>query len=552
MSAVSLLDRRIRSIGIVFAFALVFSYLFRNIGWTIDDAFITFRYAENVVRGLGPVYNAGERVEGYTCFSWMTLLAVAGQFGIPIPAFAKAAGMVFVFGSVALLAFWDRVDPAYGRNDALLCAFGLASTSAFVQWGVSGMETSLFCFSAIAVVFTYSQLLRDQDVLTAVPLGLLGTLLTMTRPNGVVLLAVVLVHALLHRRTLSPKLIATFVGVFIVAYGSYFAWRWSYYGYPLPNTFYAKVGSSGAQVNRGIRYILAAMPAFGLLIAPVVCSWGRARTRVSKSESPDTGHLLLALVIVHLSYVIAVGGDNFPAHRFIVVIVPFLWLLAVRVLPLLAPTAVRRALLASVLIGYNFVAHAFDPETRARIARDYVAGDGQTVGLWLSKFTDPDAVIATNSAGALAYYSGRTIVDTLGLNDAEIAHTPMASMGHGKAGHEKGNGFYTLSREPDYVFFGPPKGSGKPMFTGDHQLYDLQKFKHRYRYERVDIDDDTTLHFFRRQSDEELQERARVAEEKKKQNQKKKRAKNRKKARKRGPRKKTPRVAEPERAESTP
>ncbi len=33
-----------------------------------DDAFISFRYAENLVQGKGLVYNEGERVEGYTNF----------------------------------------------------------------------------------------------------------------------------------------------------------------------------------------------------------------------------------------------------------------------------------------------------------------------------------------------------------------------------------------------------------------------------------------------------------------------------------------------------
>ena len=43
--------------------------------WLCDDAYISFRYADNWARGLGPVFNAGERVEGYTNFLWTALLA---------------------------------------------------------------------------------------------------------------------------------------------------------------------------------------------------------------------------------------------------------------------------------------------------------------------------------------------------------------------------------------------------------------------------------------------------------------------------------------------
>src|SRR5437899_3915697 len=41
----------------------------------IDDAFINFRYAANLAAGLGPVFNPGERVEGYTAPAWVLLLA---------------------------------------------------------------------------------------------------------------------------------------------------------------------------------------------------------------------------------------------------------------------------------------------------------------------------------------------------------------------------------------------------------------------------------------------------------------------------------------------
>ena len=37
----------------------------------IDDAYITFRYSRNLAEGLGPVWNAGDPVEGYTNFLWM-------------------------------------------------------------------------------------------------------------------------------------------------------------------------------------------------------------------------------------------------------------------------------------------------------------------------------------------------------------------------------------------------------------------------------------------------------------------------------------------------
>ena len=64
--------------------------------WTCDDAFISFRYVDNLVAGHGLVFNAGERVEGYTNFLWVILLAGLQSLGMdPIPA-SRLFGLIFL------------------------------------------------------------------------------------------------------------------------------------------------------------------------------------------------------------------------------------------------------------------------------------------------------------------------------------------------------------------------------------------------------------------------------------------------------------------------
>src|SRR5262245_61339106 len=53
--------------------------------YQVDDAFIVYRYAENLARGLGFVFNPGERVEGVTCFLWTVFLAPFAALGWPLP-----------------------------------------------------------------------------------------------------------------------------------------------------------------------------------------------------------------------------------------------------------------------------------------------------------------------------------------------------------------------------------------------------------------------------------------------------------------------------------
>ena len=60
--------------------------------FTVDDAYISFRYARNLADGLGLVYNAGERIEGYTNFLWTVLLAGGIELGIDPHVTSKVLG----------------------------------------------------------------------------------------------------------------------------------------------------------------------------------------------------------------------------------------------------------------------------------------------------------------------------------------------------------------------------------------------------------------------------------------------------------------------------
>ena len=74
-----------------------------------DDTFITLRYARNVLRGKGFVFNPGERVEGYTNFLWLLIVVFAGKLGFPLVAGARAL-------SLALLARHARARRALRRG----------------------------------------------------------------------------------------------------------------------------------------------------------------------------------------------------------------------------------------------------------------------------------------------------------------------------------------------------------------------------------------------------------------------------------------------------
>lgn len=83
-----------------------------------------------------------------------------------------------------------------------------------------------------------------------------------------------------------------------------------------------------------------------------------------------------------------------------------------------------------------------------------MAAQGKEAGLWLRDHYDAGTVIATNTAGSIPFYSGFKTIDMLGLNDKHIARQDVPGIGQGRPGHEKADGPYVLSLNPDIIQLG--------------------------------------------------------------------------------------------------
>jgi len=198
--------------------------------FAVDDAFITFRYAENLARGLGVVFNAGERVEGYTNFLWMVILAGLHRVGADTLTSAKVLGVVCGLALVPLTASLTIACMGRRTASAPVAAILLASTPAVAVWSVAGLETTLF---AVLVTLAVLAFLREGDDARRFPLSApLLVLAAMTRPDGVVVAGVVgfFVLARWRRDRARSRQATVWIVLFAVLAGAYMAWRWSYFG----------------------------------------------------------------------------------------------------------------------------------------------------------------------------------------------------------------------------------------------------------------------------------------------------------------------------------
>ena len=96
--------RHLHWIAIATAVVVLVAHNVATQPWTLDDAYISFRYAENLVAGDGLVFNPGERVEGYTNFLWVMGVAALNLVGLGSVEAAKLMGAVCTISLMAMMA----------------------------------------------------------------------------------------------------------------------------------------------------------------------------------------------------------------------------------------------------------------------------------------------------------------------------------------------------------------------------------------------------------------------------------------------------------------
>lgn len=427
----------------------------------IDDAYISLRYARNLAEGHGLSWNPGEAVEGYTDFFWVLLLSLSGA--------APTGAMVLGAAAGALLLVVVAYPPDPLRTPGLtgaLLPVTIAANTAFSFWAAKGLETALFTLLLTVGLFAHaatrsaviesggSPSSRARHVRVGLVAILLLSVASLTRPEGCLFLVLALADRVRHRND-PIRWHAVLLAFLLLA--PHLAFRLSYYGHPLPNTYYAKVGFGPEQFLRGLAYLWRyfAHPGSVLFIVAVVAC-------VSRSAPL---RFLGAALAAGLAGIVYVGGDAFGAHRFLVPLVPALHLLTLAGFARMATTftarggwSARAATVAPPLLALLLAVAAF-ASTRAAVLNEEREVARFTslmveVGKVLKEKTPPGVTIALNPTGAIPYYSERRAIDMLGLNDEWIAHSRQETMGTKKAGHEKGDGAYVLRRRPELILIG--------------------------------------------------------------------------------------------------
>jgi hypothetical protein len=428
----------------------------------VDDAYISFRYAVNFAHGNGLVWNPGERVEGYTNLLWVVLLSGFAKLGLDL--FVPGILLSFLFASCSLVYVMHLARRIPDGGPLAIVAAGalLATNPSFDHAATSAMESTCFGFLVLLAIDLLIRSRENARLTWRAALCFCAAYLT--RPEGALIAAIALsVEAIARSGSLGARVraLAPIGAAVVLVVGVHVAVRLAYYGYPLPNTYYAKVILGRMAAVRGSAHLGGFLLAGGWIALPGVLEVER--------PGPLRPWMVhgYALLVAYLAYIVVVGGDHPFWYRFYVPLLPLPFLatsqLATRIARQVAsaslqsvPPLVRWVLAVTGLaamvalprsLGYSF-AERGDVVGHAEPGFRDAAND---IASFFRNEAPAGSLLAALPVGHVGYYAPNVrILDMWGLNDVHTAHLDVPPLF--KSGHDKYDPLYVVMQKPDYAY----------------------------------------------------------------------------------------------------
>jgi hypothetical protein len=439
-------DQVLIYLSAVFLFYLFVVQIYAIWPFTIDDMYISLRYAKHWSAGYGLVWNIGEPpVEGYSNFIFVVIGRLALSLGCDPVFFLKSTGVLGLFltscAVYALARFW------FVTTLALIPCIWLLADKGQVLWGVSGLETTVYqALLCWAVFFIFRGLgysfhtpekecvsereLTDDErrPMSFVTAGVLLALAGASRPEAPVLMVLFAVLLILNRpKRPCPRYMKSgifFCCTLLLCFVPYFLWRWHYYGRVFPNPVYCKGLTNPMTFVLDKDYLLLIWP-FALLALPA-----------SSQPNDPRPYFLWLPSVVYLALLI--GADPIVAfdHRLFLPAFALLLPLALVGVSRLYTRYFQQEEIDSfvVYLGGLLIAFFFIPMMTVGEYRDFtehpLAGERlrQRVVSWLQIHTAPGSQVVLADSGFIPYHSQYQFIDSYCLNNLEMTNTPRLLM----------------------------------------------------------------------------------------------------------------------------
>ena len=427
--------------------AVAFVELIRT-AWISDDAAITLRSVLNLLHGYGATYNVDERVQAYTHPLWFGLIAAASLVtrNVFVSTFMLSIG-------ISLAVLWMLVVRVGTRFWAgMLGVAALIFSKAYVDFSTSGLENPLSHLLVLLATLAAVRAIERHDQKAVTAFFISCSLLYLARPD---LLLLMLPTSLLVmiRYVHQPGMLIRCVVVGAIPVVAWTAWSLYYYGFPFPNTAYAKLGAGVPLSERSVQggvYLLDSIKRDPLTLAFIGVGVAAGLT-----SSSILDRVLAAGCLLYLAFVMSIGGD-FMTGRFLtapllvaavviarsVLSTRHLWALAVGV-GVLAVVGIN----ATLLSGSRYSDTVIDEDTGIADERGFYF---QSYGLmpladsdrlqqrdWTLSGSTRTVTIVCGGLGFKGIELGPAahLIDECGLGDPLLARLPAERTGKWRIGH---------------------------------------------------------------------------------------------------------------------
>jgi hypothetical protein len=415
-----------------FFLMLHFILIYLDFQWTVDDAYITLRYAENFVAESGIFWNsAGNPVEGYSSTTQFSILAAALTLQLD-PIFSiKIIGIISSTLTILLVSWFGyKMNVDIKIVSFLISMIALNPTIALHS--TSGMSTPIGLLLVTASSIFSFLTIEKYSTSRAVTMCSLLSVSVITRPDLVIYagpLVAATVAILWRIRQSFAKQLIIISGLLNGVVGSiYMLSRRMYFGYWFPNPFYIKNGNElihGMSVSK-VSTFGAQQLTIIIVIALIIAIF-----RQDNIQSKFTKILPLAIsIVLHLGLWFFISQSQNYVWRFQAPILGAVIVGSIIVCRDITlniqneNSANKIATIILVLLVCVYPIHTYHmtsevPETKPIEQRE-------KIGKTLHEFSDENYVLATTEAGAIPYFSDWHSVDIIGLNHEIVAQNGLS------------------------------------------------------------------------------------------------------------------------------
>ena len=434
----------------------------------IDDANIFFVYARHLAGGHGLVYNiGGERVEGFSSLLWVLIGACAFRLSSAPEQMLLLLNVLLLSGTTIIITEYLRYILVKGHKNVIMFLLGylgiICLTPDYIVWMTNSlMDTCVWSFLLVSItglllLFPCFPLKRTVGLLCA-----LLVLLIITRPESMLwgCVFIGLSSIRIFQKT-SRKKACILCGILLATYGislgALTAFRIYYFGYPFPNTYYAKVSPSFVyNFQEGFKYLtsyirhsfivmlivfISIITNSKLVIRLIYCLVYDKQVNTNNILNIER-FILNGVCMIGLAIPILSGGDHFSSFRFYQTIYP---LLIINALLFLSETDILQMPelnniikngSTNLIICLILLTGWFVSEVRwGNLGSSFLAGEFRLAeyqrvrgGRLREFFADINMSISLGviAAGGIKVTYPREVIDLMGLNNTKMGHS------HGK------------------------------------------------------------------------------------------------------------------------